>query len=246
MPLQLASQLITSLSKPGFYDVLQWANGEFYRQPSILHGTAQVFFDAKIPTLKTSAGENIDQARAALFKLYQHARDTQQRYVVVVHGRPGAGKTLLGISSVAEIARSESAKQSEPIFLSGNGPLVQVLQHTLDYSGKQSVGRKGDKVIDGRVMIQDLLPFKKDLKRSLTSRRETFVVFDEAQRAWDKASPRESQSQSELMLFCNWLAGQPFGVLVLLVGDGQAIHRNEMQLEQMLADLDAAIRAQNG
>lgn len=121
-----------------------------------------------------------------------------------------------------------------------------MLQHTLDYSGKQSVGRKGDKVIDGRVMIQDLLPFKKDLKRSLTSRRETFVVFDEAQRAWDKASPRESQSQSELMLFCNWLAGQPFGVLVLLVGDGQAIHRNEMQLEQMLADLDAAIRAQNG
>ncbi|EIE9609376.1 DUF2075 domain-containing protein [Vibrio diabolicus] len=246
LALQLASQLITSLNNPGYYDVLQWAKGEFYRQPSILHGTAQVFFDAKIPTLKTSAGENIDQARAALLKLYQHARDKQQRYVVVVHGRPGAGKTLLGISSVAEIARSESAKQSEPIFLSGNGPLVQVLQHTLDYSGKQSVGRTVDKVIDGRVMIQDLLPFKKDLKRSLKSRRETFVVFDEAQRAWDKASPRESQSPSELMLFCNWLACQPFGVLVLLVGDGQAIHRNEMQLDQMLADLDAAIRAQNG
>lgn len=33
---------------------------------------------------------------------------------------------------------------------------------------------------------------------------------------------------------------------MLLVGDGQAIHRNEMQLDQMLADLDAAIRAQNG
>ncbi|MDC5822568.1 DUF2075 domain-containing protein [Vibrio europaeus] len=246
LPLQLASQLITSLSKPGFYDVLQWANGEFYRQPSILHGTAQVFFDAKIPTLKTSAGENIDQARAALLKLYRHARDTQQRYVVVVHGRPGAGKTLLGISSVAEIARSDSAKQSEPIFLSGNGPLVQVLQHTLDYSGKQSGGRTVDKVIDGRVMIQDLYTFKKHIKRSLDSRKESFVVFDEAQRAWDKASPREAQSPSELMLFCNWLAHQPFGVLVLLVGDGQAIHRNEMQLDRMLADLDAAIRAQNG
>ncbi|UGA53692.1 DNA/RNA helicase domain-containing protein [Vibrio sp. VB16] len=246
LALQLASQLITSLSKPGFYDVLQWANGEFYRQPSILHGTAQVFFDAKIPTLKTSAGENIDQARAALLKLYQHARDTQQRYVVVVHGRPGAGKTLLGISSVAEIARSDSAKQSEPIFLSGNGPLVQVLQHTLDYSGKQSGGRTVDKVIDGRVMIQDLYTFKKHIKRSLDSRKESFVVFDEAQRAWDKASPREAQSSSELMLFCNWLAHQPFGVLVLLVGDGQAIHRNEMQLDQMLVDLDAAIRAQNG
>ncbi len=185
---QLTSQLITSLSKPGYYNVRQWAKGKFYRQPSILHGTAQVFFDAKIPTLKTLAGENIDQARAALLTLYQHARDKQQRYVVVVHGRPGAGKTLLGISSVAEIARSESAKQSEPIFLSGNRPLVQVLQHTLEYSGKQLGNRIVDKVIDGRVMIQDLLPFKKDLKRSLKSRRETFVVFDEAQRAWDKAN----------------------------------------------------------
>lgn len=246
LALQLASQLITSLNKPGDYDVLQWAKGEFYRQPSILHGTAQVFFDAKIPTLKTSAGENIEQARAALLKLYQHARDKQQRYVVVVHGRPGAGKTLLGISSVAEIARSDSAKQSEPIFLSGNGPLVQVLQHTLDYSGKQSSSRIVDKVIDGRVMIQDLYTFKKHIKRSLDSRKETFVVFDEAQRAWDKASPREAQSPSELMLFCNWLSRQPFGVLVLLVGDGQAIHRNEMQLDQMLEDLDCAVSAQNG
>lgn len=47
------------------------------------------------------------------------------------------------------------------------------------------------------------------------------------------------------MLFCNWLSQQPFGVLVLLVGDGQAIHRNEMQLEQMLADLDVAVSAQD-
>ncbi|ENP8456707.1 DUF2075 domain-containing protein [Photobacterium damselae] len=243
---KLTEMLIGSLCKTFKYDVLNWAKGEFYRQPSILHGTAQVFFEAKIPTLKTSASENIEEARTSLLKLYQHAKDKKQRYVVVVHGRPGAGKTLLGISTVAEIARTESAKQSESIFLSGNGPLVQVLQHTLDYSGKQIGCRIGDKVIDGQVMIQDLHIFKKHIKHSLASRQETFVVFDEAQRAWDKASPRDTQSLSELMLFCNWLSQQAFGVLVLLVGDGQAIHRNEMQLDQMLEDLDRAVRSQNG
>ncbi|HHG3065572.1 TPA: DNA/RNA helicase domain-containing protein [Vibrio parahaemolyticus] len=243
---KLAEALIGSLSKPSSYDVLRWAKGEFYRQPSILHGTTQVFFEAKIPTLKTSAGENIEEAREALIKFYQHAKDKQQRYVVVVHGRPGAGKTLLGISAVAEIARSDSAEQSEPIFLSGNGPLVQVLQHTLDYGAKQSNKLWTDKVIDGRVMIQDLFAFKMDIKRSLGSRKETFVVFDEAQRAWDKATPNEPQSPSELMLFCNWLSQQAYGVLVLLVGDGQAIHRNEMELDQMLSDLDRAVRVQNG
>ena len=243
---KLIEMLTGSLCKSSKYDVLNWAKGKFYRQPSILHGTAQVFFEAKIPTLKTSASENIEEARTSLLKLYQHAKDKKQRYVVVVHGRPGAGKTLLGISTVAEIARTESAKQSEPIFLSGNGPLVQVLQHTLDYSGKKIGSRIVGKVIDGRVMIQDLHIFKKHIKHSLTSRQETFVVFDEAQRAWEKVNPRDAQSPSELMLFCNWLSQQPFGVLVLLVGDGQAIYRNEMQLDQMLGDLDRAVRAQNG
>ncbi|OEG75158.1 hypothetical protein BEL05_02565 [Shewanella colwelliana] len=242
----LTNQLITSLRQTGSYDVLRWSKGEFYRQPSILHGTAQVFFDTKIPTLKTSASENIEEARDALLKLYQHAKAKLKRYVVVVHGRPGAGKTLLGISTVASVARNDSVKQSEPIFLSGNAPLVQVLQHTLDFYGKRKGKDVLGRAIDGRVMIEDLHIFKKHIKSSFGSRKETFVVFDEAQRAWDKASPRDSQSPSELMLFCNWLSSQSFGVLVLLVGDGQAIHRNEMQLEQMLADLDNSVRAQNG
>ncbi|MEH6532220.1 MAG: DNA/RNA helicase domain-containing protein [Photobacterium frigidiphilum] len=243
---QLASQLITSLAKPNVYDPLRWAEGTFYRQPSILHGTAQVFFDAKIPTLKTTASENIEDARKGLLELYKHAKRKLQRYVVVVHGRPGAGKTLLGVSTVADIARSHSEHESEPVFLSGNAPLVQVLQHTLDYYGKHRTKHEAEQVIDGKIMIQDLHVFKKQIKRSLDSRKETFVVFDEAQRAWDKATPGNRQSPSELMLFCNWLSQLPFGVLVLLVGDGQAIHRNEMQLEQMLSDLDFSIKAQNG
>ena len=241
---RLASRLTGSLRKPQRYDVLRWAMGDFYRQPSILHGTAQIFFEAKIPTLKTSAGENIEEARSALNKLYRHAKIKQQRYVVVVHGRPGAGKTLLGISAVADIARNEIAEQSNPIFLSGNGPLVQVLQHTLDYSAERFSKRSTVKDIDSRAIIRDLYGFKMQLKRSLDSQHENFVVFDEAQRAWDKATPKDAQSPSELMLFCSWLSLRPFGVLVLLVGDGQAIHKNEMQLDQMLQDLDCAVRAQ--
>lgn len=239
---KLASKLIASLNKPITYDVKLWTDGEFYRQPSILHGTAQVFFDAKIPTLKTSAGKNIEDARATLLELYRHAKNEMQRYVVVVHGRPGAGKTLLGISTVAEIARSESAKQSEPVFLSGNESLVEVLRHTLDYAGKQAGKRRTDKHFDSRILIEHLHAFKTAIKASLDSRKETFVVFDEAQRAW----AQDNKAESDLMLCCNWLSHQPFGVLVLLVGDGQAIHRKEMQLNQMLADLDRAVRMQNG
>lgn len=237
----LSHVLIKTLTKSQqAYDVLKWQHGNFYRQPSILHGTVQVFFEEIIPTLKTSAGENIEEARTNLLKLYQHAKTNHKRYLVVVHGRPGAGKTLLGISAVADLVNTYGAENCKPVFLSGNGPLVQVLQHTLDYHGKRS--NKG-RPLDGRVLIEDLINFKRTLKQQ--SRwdeiEENFVVFDEAQRAWEKLNSRDSSSQSELHLFCDWLAQKDFGVLVLLVGDGQAIYRNEMSLESMLLALEDAL-----
>lgn len=45
-------------------------------------------------------------------------------------GVPGAGKTLLGLQFVYECFNDNKNKNS--IFLSGNGPLVNVLQHALD------------------------------------------------------------------------------------------------------------------
>lgn len=237
----LSNALIHTLTKPQqAYDVLKWQHGNFYRQPSILHGTVLVFFEQTIPTLKTSAGENIEDARTNLLKLYEHAKTKRKRYVVVVHGRPGAGKTLLGISAVADLVNTYGAEHCKPVFLSGNGPLVQVLQHTLDYHGKRS--KKG-LPLDGRVLIEDLINFKRTLKQHerWNEIEENFVVFDEAQRAWEKLNSRDANSQSELHLFCDWLAQKEFGVLVLLVGDGQAIYRNEMSLESMLLALEDAL-----
>ncbi|MBO1106701.1 DUF2075 domain-containing protein [Plesiomonas shigelloides] len=237
----LSNALINTLTKPQqTYDVLKWQQGDFYRQPSILHGTVQVFFEETIPTLKTSAGENIENARANLLTLYQNAKAKNKRYVVVVHGRPGAGKTLLGISVVADLVNTYGAEHCKPVFLSGNGPLVQVLQHTLDYHGKRS--NKGS-LFDGRALIEDLINFKRTLKQQdrWSEIEENFVVFDEAQRAWEKLNSRDVNSESELHLFCNWLAQKEFGVLVLLVGDGQAIYRNEMSLESMLLALEDAL-----
>ena len=237
----LSNALIKAFTKPQqAYDVLKWQHGNFCRQPSILHGTVQVFFEETIPTLKTSAGENIEDARIKLLELYQYAKKNYKRYVVVVHGRPGAGKTLLGISAVADLVNTYGAENCKPVFLSGNGPLVQVLQHTLDYHGKRS---NKELQIDGRGLIEDLINFKRTLKQQ--SRwdeiEENFVVFDEAQRAWEKLNSRDANSQSELHLFCDWLAQKDFGVLVLLVGDGQAIYRNEMSLESMLLALEDAL-----
>ncbi|CAM2928402.1 DNA/RNA helicase domain-containing protein [Moritella viscosa] len=237
---KLVDGLGTALQSEHHFDVSKWQHGTFNRQPSIIHGTVRVFYDNDIPNLKTEAGENIEQARENLVKLYQHAKENQLRYVVVINGRPGAGKTLLGISAVADLVTTYGSKNCKPLFLSGNKPLVQVLQHTLDYYGALS-GKELQ--IDGRSIIQHLIDFKRDIKKKdikKKSREENFVVFDEAQRAWGKVSG--GGEDSELDVFCRWLAHKEFGVLVLLVGDGQAIHKNEMSLENMMISLGDAIR----
>jgi|GEM_PF-2369872 len=241
LPRVLAA-LLSALAQPqDQYNVLQWQHGHFYRQPSILHGTVQVFFEQNLPTLKTSAGENLEQARQSLLKLYRHAQEQQKRYLVVVHGRPGAGKTLLGISAVADLVNTWGADHCKPVFLSGNGPLVQVLQHTLTYYGQLA---NKEQLLDGRVMIENLVNFKHTLmsQNRCNELDENFVVFDEAQRAWEKVNSHKEDSESELHLFCDWLAKKQFGVLVLLVGDGQAIYNNEMSLQKMLQTLEEALK----
>lgn len=238
---KLSNELCRALSKPrNQYQTHQWQFGQFYRQPSLMHGTVQVFFEESIPTLKTEAGNNIKDARAELVALYEQAKKNKERYVVVVHGRPGAGKTLLGVSVVADLIKSYGAETCKPVFLSGNRPLVNVLRYTLEYHGRRT-GR--EQAIDGRELIEDLVNFKRTLKNGnrASGRDEKFVVFDEAQRAWERVNTGGGASETELHLLCKWLAKIEFGILVLLVGDGQAIHNNEMSLDKMLSELDHAI-----
>jgi len=234
---KLTKKLCDSLTTQNInkYDVIKWQQGSINRQPSIIHGTVRVFFDNDIPNLKTDTGKSIEQAREHLVKLYQHAKDNQRRYLVVINGRPGAGKTLLGMSVVADLVTTYGAETCKPLFLSGNRPLVEVLQHTLDFYGKHS---QKELQIDGRSVIQHLINFKKSIQKQV--REENFVVFDEAQRAWETVG--SGSQASELDVFCSWLAQKEYGVLVLLVGDGQAIHNNEMSLENMMTSLGHAIQ----
>lgn len=212
-------------------DCAQWQHGKFARQPSVFAGTIEVFCRGNIPHLKNNeAEENIREARKALQNLYQRARDEQQHYVVVVNGRPGAGKTLLGMSLVAEVGKEAGA---QPVLLSGNRSLVEVLRYTIDYHGH-------NQQVNGAMLIGHLLEFKKAILQSHHNRNEDFVIFDEAQRAWDKV--KQYNHLSELHLLCDYLASKPFGVLMLLVGDGQAIHNNEMDLPEMFEKLADALQ----
>jgi hypothetical protein len=128
----------------------------------------------------------------------------------LVTGVPGAGKTLVGLRVVYE--RSDGRAKST--FLSGNGPLVKVLQSALRSS----------------VFVRDLHRFISSYWARERIPEQQLIVFDEAQRAWDRDYMREKKnvghSEPELLLMIgerlpHWAA------LVGLVGTGQSIYSGE-------------------
>lgn len=237
---KLKNDLLDSSHKIEQYDVGKWQSGVFIRQPGILSGTVDLFYHHKMPNLKNEAAQNINEARDGLLKLYEYARDKKKRYVVMVNGRPGAGKTLLGMTVVTELARRYKEESLAPLFISGNDPLVEVLRYTLDYYGKQE-NKTAD--IDGAVIIEQLINFKRQFKLNALGNalQENYIFFDEAQRAWDHIGHHDNEPESELHLLCRWLKQKEFGVLVLLIGDGQAIHNKEISIPEFMSKFNDAI-----
>lgn len=134
--------------------------------------------------------------------------------LALVTGVPGSGKTLLGL----QIAHSRRL-EVPAIFLSGNGPLVQVL--------KYSLGR------GAHAFVQDMRAFLKQHAGSKgTVPPERVVVFDEAQRAWDRDRVIErhrgqlAASEPELLVQIANRATDGIA-LVTLIGEGQEIHAGE-------------------
>ena len=99
-------------------------------------------------------------------------RSTRTRHLVLVTGVPGSGKTLVGLSAVHNPALDDLAveraggKPTAPaIFLSGNGPLVQVLQYELRGAG----GGGKTFVRDVKNYVKQYLGDKAQCRRSTSS-----------------------------------------------------------------------------
>ena len=147
---------------------------------------------------------------ALIVRLTREAESKKERLLILVTGVPGSGKTLVGLRLVYE----QSGVESKGTFLSGNGPLVLVLQDALK----------------SKVFVRDLHAYIKTYGIQDRIPLEPIVVFDEAQRAWDGAYMKEkknvSRSEPELLIeAARKIAG--WSALVGLVGDGQEIHSGE-------------------
>jgi hypothetical protein len=213
-------------------DAQSWNASRYFPVPGIIRAASEVYAGHDIRDLAHNrAGANhLQTTQEAITGLVARARDEGLKQLIIVTGVPGAGKTLAGLNVVQSLARELNLEKDQASFLSGNKPLVNVLQTAL----RRSIGsRMNGAARSVRSRIREIHRFVKDSDENGRPPADRLIVFDEAQRAWTAAHNLKNfgrnSSEPELVLE---IMGRHDGwaVIVALVGGGQEIHTGEAGL----------------
>ena len=176
-----------------------------------------------------ASAKRLSNTAQKLEEIVSAAKRRKQHAICFVTGDPGSGKTLLGLDLV--LAKEAGRVFGEPAaLLSGNRPLVHVLQEAIVQDARDRFGAKvSDVRREAQQALQTLLGYLKEYSQRQAIPAEHVVVFDEAQRAWDSNTGMKlmGRQKSEPQLFLEILGRLPWACLICLVGAGQEINRGE-------------------
>lgn len=185
-----------------------WAKSGYEPTPTIIEAAIALYEENTVEDITRHDGD-IDATAVCLERIINECREKRQKAICFVTGVPGAGKTLIGLQT----AISQFEKNEKAVYLSGNYPLVEVLQEALtrDYvrrckeegnrctkaEAKSKVKAfiqmihhyrdlylEGTEVKDNKIMpIEGYFQSHSDKAYVPT---EHVAIFDEAQRAWTR------------------------------------------------------------
>lgn len=209
-------------------DLRSFLSESAYRPlPSLVKAARELFEHGNLRRIHRAAAAT-GPALERIQQIALEAARTKTRHLVLVAGVPGSGKTLVGLQVAhakyldqIAIARGSEQPSAPAVFLSGNGPLVEVLRYELRSAGG-----------GGSTFVRGVKEYVKHYSRSTSpTPPEHVLIFDEAQRAWDAAqvaSKHANTHKSEPELFIEFAERIPeWCVVVGLIGDGQEIHVGE-------------------
>jgi hypothetical protein len=235
-----------------------WMLSGYKPTPTIIEAAQTLYRSHRVDEItRSDAGaKNLSTTTARITELVEDAKTNKRKVICFVTGVPGAGKTLAGLNLVT--SRAQTHKEENAVFLSGNGPLVDVLREALarDESKRGDEQGRPIKIGDARrkvkSFIQNIHHFRDANLRLDEAPHEHVVVFDEAQRAWnlDKITRfmRErhglqefGQSEPEFLIHVmdrhlDWC------VIVCLIGGGQEINDGEAGLSEWFMALEKRYR----
>jgi len=183
----------------------------------------------------------LGRTSARINEIIEDAKLHNKKAICFVTGVPGAGKTLAGLNIATSRFRGHSEEHA--VFLSGNGPLVDVMREALarDQSIREGVSKK-DAARKVSSFVQNIHHFRDEALRDPKAPNERVVIFDEAQRAWNKAQASKFMQQKRGHADFNMsepaflvsVMDRHVGwcVIVCLIGGGQEINTGEAGLAE--------------
>jgi len=215
-----------------------WINSLYMPTPTIIEAAQALYLGHNVEDISRNdaSAKNLNQTTKAINKIIDYSKAHNRKSICFITGVPGAGKTLAGLNIAVE--RQKIAEDEHAVFLSGNGPLVDVLQEALarDDAKRNHISRKeaSRKV---KEFIQIIHHFRDDAISVDTPPVEKVAIFDEAQRAWDEQNLTdfmkmkkhiEDFNMSEPEFLISILnRHNDWATIICLIGGGQEINKGE-------------------
>lgn len=218
-------------------DPVSWEQGSYSPVPPILEAALYLYRNHSVKEIASCSAEleNLTSTVDAIRDVVEFATRKNCRAVCFVTGVPGSGKTLAGLSAV-HAHSDQKGELPAATFLSGNIPLVKVLREALirDAKSKDKQSR-AEATRHVHTFVESMQAFitEHGLTDITKPPSNKVIVFDEAQRAWDRAQmlKKKSVDHSEPSLILEIMGRHENAVIIALVGGGQEIHSGEAGLK---------------
>jgi hypothetical protein len=247
LEIAIANSLKYSNSEPTNPE--EWSNGFYSPTPTIIDAAIALYGGHSVAEISRSDASaiNLSTTSNTVAQIIEESSSKMWKSICFVTGVPGAGKTLVGLNAATQHINKDDKLYS--VFLSGNGPLVSILQEALARDKVEREKESGHKLTlsdarsEVKAFIQNIHHFRDEgLINLQKAPHEHVVLFDEAQRAWDHAQTSSfmkrkkgrtdfPMSEPEFLISC-MDRHKDWAVIVCLVGGGQEINTGEAGISE--------------
>ena len=244
--IRAAIEAVGKLYKEPQFNYIVWQNSVYLPTPTIVEAAQALYRGHNVHeiTRNDAGAKNLTITTNKVNQIIEYSKLHRRKSICFVTGVPGAGKTLVGLNIAIE--RSHARKGEHAVFLSGNFPLVTVLQEALARD-KVEQSKNSDSKINKSTALRETAAFIQIIHKYRDSfvgndniPPERIAIFDEAQRAWTKSMIANFMAQkkgihnfsySEPEFLINTLDRHlDWAVIICLVGGGQEINTGEAGL----------------
>ncbi len=220
-----------------------WINSVYKPTPTIVEAAQALYrgHNVKDISRRDASALNLNLTTSKINQIIDYSKNNNRKSICFVTGVPGAGKTLAGLNIAIERQKVDEGEHA--VFLSGNGPLVEVLQEAL---ARDDVFRNGIKKTEAirksKEFIQIIHHFRDDAISVDSAPIEKVAIFDEAQRAWDEVNLAKFMKTKKGIIDFNM--SEPdflisimdrhsdWSTIICLIGGGQEINTGEAGLSE--------------